>query len=185
VSDARVVSQEGGDVQVDAILALAPGKVYSTSGIEWQGTAVVKTDELQKLLHLPLNQPADAVQLATDLETATKLYRTRGYMLAKITSKPVLDDDKSTVHYDFVVSEGDQFKMGELDILGLDSQATAHLQAEWKLLPGAPYNGEYPKQFLDQTAQFLPRAVPWNVSYHEAVNETDKTVDVSLHFTAR
>jgi outer membrane protein assembly factor BamA len=185
LSDARVVNQQGGDVEVDAIIPVAPGKVYSTSGVGWKGNSVVKTEDLQALLHLPLGQPADAVQLVTDLENATKLYRKRGYMAAKITPRSLLDDDKSTVRYEFQVVEGDQFKMGDLDILGLDSQATAHLQAEWKLRPGDPYDGEYPQRFLDQTAQFLPRGVPWNASIHEAVNEDDKTVDVTLRFTAR
>jgi len=183
--DARVLSQQSGDVEVEAIVPVTPGKVYSTSGVEWKGNSVVKTEELQKLLHLPVGQPADAVELVNDLEKATMLYRTRGYMVARITSKPLLDDDKSTVHYDLYVVEGDQFRMGDLDIVGLDSQAKAHLQSEWKLQPGDPYNGEYPKQFLDQTTQLLPRGVPWKVSYHEAVNEGDKTVDVTLQFRAQ
>lgn len=183
--DARVIKQDGGDVEVDAIIPLAPGKVYSTSGVDWKGNSIVKSEDLQALLHLPQGKPADAVQLVTDLENATRLYRKLGYMVAKITPQPLLDDDKSTVRYEFLVAEGDQFKMGELDILGLDSQATAHLQAQWKLRPGEPYNGEYAKLFLDQTAQFLPRGVPWDASVHEAVNESDKTVDVSLRFTAR
>jgi len=183
--EARVVSQQNGDVEVDAIVPVTPEKVYSTSGVEWKGNSVVKSEELQKLMHLPVGQPADAVQLESDLEKANKLYRTRGYMVARITPKPLLDDEKSTVHYDLYVIEGDQFKMGELDIVGLDSQAKAHLEAEWKLQPGDPYNGEYPKQFLDQATQLLPRGVPWNVSYHEAVNESDKTVDITLRFRAQ
>jgi outer membrane translocation and assembly module TamA len=106
-------------------------------------------------------------------------------MTARITPKPLLDDDKSTVHYDLYVIEGDQFKMGELEFVGLDSQAKAHLQAAWKLGEGDPYDGEYPKQFLDETSRLLPRGVPWGISVHEAVNEKDKTVDVTLRFTPK
>ncbi|HUM07051.1 MAG TPA: POTRA domain-containing protein [Terriglobales bacterium] len=184
-ADARVASQSEGDVEVDAIFQVAPGKIYSTSAVDWKGNSVVKTDDLQTLLHLPLGKPADAVQLITDLENAIKLYRARGYMVARITPHPTLDDEKSAVHYELEVAEGDQFKMGDLEIVGLDSQAKAHLQAEWKLQEGDPYNGEYAKQFLDRTSQLLPRGVPWNISIHEAVNEKDKTVDVTLRFTAR
>ena len=184
-SSAKVVSQENQDIQVDAIIPTSRGNVYSTSGVDWSGNSALKTNDLQALLHLPAGKPADAVQLITDLENATKLYRARGYMEARITPKPLLDDEKSTVHYDLLVSEGDQFKMGELEIIGLDSQATAHLQAIWKLRAGDPYNGEYAKTFLDQTRQMLPREVPWSVAIHEAVNNQDKTVDVTLRFTAR
>ncbi len=184
-SEARVVEQSEDQVQVDAILPLTSGKVYSTSSVEWSGNAVLPAEDLQRLLHLPVGQPADAVRLAKDLEDVGKLYRTKGYMNAHITPKPLLDDDKSTVRYDLAVVEGAQFKMGELEIIGLDSQAKAHMEAAWKLREGQPYNGEYPKKFLDDTTRFLPSGVHWGVSIHEAVNEKDKTVDVTLRFTAR
>jgi len=184
-SEARVVKQNAGDVEVDAIISVAPGKVYSTSGVEWKGNSVVKTEDLQALLHLPIGKPADAVQLVTDLQNATALYRRHGYMVAKIAPTPIMDEETNSVHYEFSVAEGDQFKMGDLEIFGLDSQATAHLQGEWKLHPGDPYNGEYPQQFIDQNTRTLPRGVPWNVNFHEAINESDKTVDVTVRFTAR
>ena len=184
-AEARIVSQAAGEVEVDVILALTPGKTYLTSGVEWKSNSVLKTDDLQPLLHLPIGQPADAVQLVADLENAVKLYRSHGYMIARVMPKPALDDEKSTVRYELVVAEGPQFKMGELEIRGLDSQATARLQASWKIAPGDPYNGEYAKQFLDQTRQMLPRGVPWDVNIHEAVNESDNTVDLTLRFTTR
>jgi outer membrane protein assembly factor BamA len=184
-ADGRVRTRSGGEVEVDAILPVTPGKVYSTSGVEWKGNSVVKVEDLRNLIHLPVGQPADAVGLAKDLEKVTKLYHTRGYMTARVTPKPSMDDDQGTVHYDLNVVEGEQFQMGELEILGLDSQAKAQMQAAWKLREGEPYNGEYAKQFLDETSRLLPRGVPWGISVHEAVNEKDKTVDVTLRFTPR
>lgn len=183
--DARVVSQSGGEVEVDAILPVTPGQVYATSGVDWKGNSAVAVESLQGLIHLPPGKPADAVQLVSDLENVTKLYHSRGYMTARVTPKPLLDDKKSTVHYDLDVLEGDQFKMGELEIIGLDSQAKAQLETAWKLREGDPYNGEYPQQFVDETTRMLPRGVAWNVTIHEAVNEKDKTVDITVRFAAR
>jgi len=135
-SEARVVTQSDGEVQVDAILSLTPGKVYSTSGVDWKGNTVFPSEGLQRQIHLPTGQPADAVLLTSDLEKVAKLYHTKGYMAARITPRPLLDDEHSTVHYDLIVLEGDQFKMGEFEIIGLDSQAKARLQAAWKLSEG-------------------------------------------------
>jgi outer membrane protein assembly factor BamA len=184
-SDARVVKQSGGEVEVDAIFAVTPGKVYSTSDVVWKGNVAIPAEQLQALLHMPTGQPANAVRLATDLENVTKLYRGRGYMTARVTPKPLLDDDKSTVHYDLNVMEGDQFKMGELEIVGLDSQATTHMQAAWTLREGEPYNANYPQKFLDETTRLLPRGIGWEVSVHEAVDAKDKTVDVTIRFKQR
>jgi outer membrane protein insertion porin family len=184
-SQARVVTQSEGDVEVDAILPLTPGKVYSTSAVEWKGNTVFPAEDLQRFIHLPASQPADAVHLVGDLEKAAKFYHTKGYMTARITPKPLLDDDHSTVHYDLTVLEGDQFEMGDLEIIGLDSQTKARLQAAWKLAEGEPYNSEYPAKFLGETSRLVPAGVPWDIRIQEAVNEKDKTVDVTLRFTPK
>lgn len=173
------------DVEVDAIFPVTPGKVFSTAEVAWQDNAAVKTDELQGLIHMTVGQPADAIRLASDLENVQRIYRSRGYMAAQVTADPVIDDEKATVRYTLKVTEGEQYKMGELDIVGLDTQATAHLQEAWTLHEGDPYNGDYAKKFLEATNRFLPGGVAWDVAIHEAVNAKDKTVDVTLRFRTR
>jgi outer membrane protein assembly factor BamA len=177
--------QDPTEVQVDAIIPVTPGKVYATSDVVWKGSSAVKVDELQGLIHLPTGQPANAVRLMSDLESVHKLYRSRGYMAAQVTPAATIDDQKSTVHYDLNVVEGDQYKMGELEIVGLDTGATAHLQNAWTLREGEPYNADYAKKFLDATNRLLPAGVLWGASIHEGVNAKDKTVDVTIRFQAR
>ena len=184
-SQARVVSQSEDEVEVDAIQPVTPGKVYSTSAVEWKGNTVFAAGDLQRLINLPNGQPGDAVRLVSDLEAVAKLYHTKGYMAARITPQPVLDDEHSSVRYDLNVIEGDQFKMGEFAVAGLDSQARAHLQSAWKLREGDPYDSEYAKRFLNETSRFVPAGVPWEIGIHEAVNEKDKTVDVTIRFSSK
>jgi outer membrane protein assembly factor BamA len=193
-SDARVMPQEvpqpapaantqaPADVQVDAIVPVTPGQVYSTSSVDWKGNSAIATGEVAHLVHLPPGQPADAVRFLRDIENVVKLYRTRGYMTAQVNPGVQFDDQKSTVHYDLNIVEGDLYKMGELEILGLDTQAKARMQAAWMLHEGQPYNADYLKTFLKDTGQLLPRGVPWATSTHETLNAKDKTVDVEIRF---
>ena len=189
-SDARVVPQPSpaadaqgpAELQVDAIVPVNPGKIYSTSSVDWKGNAAIATAEVAPLLHLPPGQPADAVRLLRDLENVGKLYRSRGYMTVQIKPDAQLDDEKSTVHYDLNIVEGDLYKMGALEILGLDTQAKARMRAAWTLREGQPYNADYPKKFVDDTGQLLPRGVRWAVSIHESPDVKDKTVDVEIRF---
>ncbi|MGC1478208.1 MAG: POTRA domain-containing protein [Terriglobales bacterium] len=193
-SDARVLPQpspdanaEGpadlqSDLQVDAIVPVMPGKIYTASGVDWKGNSAIPTSDLTPLLHQPTGQPADAVRLLDDLKTATKLYRSRGYMMVQIKPDAQFDDDKSTVHYVLNVVEGDLYKMGELEILGLDTQATARMREAWALREGQPYNADYLKKYLHDSGQFLPRGVHWAMTMHETPEVKDKTVDVEIHF---
>jgi outer membrane protein assembly factor BamA len=193
-SDARVLPQpspeadaEGpadlhSDLHVDAIIPVTPGNIYTASGVDWKGNSAIPTSELAPLLHLPTGQPADVVRLVDDLKAATKLYRSRGYMMVQIKPDSQFDDDKSTVHYVLNIAEGDLYKMGELEIVGLDTQSTARMRAAWSLREGQPYNADYLKKYLTDTGQLLPRGVHWAVTIHETPEVKDKTVDVEIHF---
>ena len=185
VKQASPGAQDASEVQVDAIVPVTPGKVYTTSDVAWKGNSAVKLEELQGLIHMPVGEPANAVRLANDLESVRKLYRSRGYMTAQITPAPAMDDGKSTVHYDLNVSEGDPYKMGELEIVGLDTQAKSHLEEAWTLKEGDPYNADYAKKYLEATDRKLPAGVSWAITIHEAVNAKDKTVDVTIRFQAK
>lgn len=184
-SDARVATQSSSQVEVDAIFAVTPGKVYATSEVSWKGNAALPTEQLQPLLRMPAGQPANAVRLADDLEQVTRLYHARGYMNAHIRPAPLMDEAKNTVHYDLNVVEGDLFKMGELELRGLDSQSTARLRGAWTLREGEPYNADYPNKFVEDSTRLLPGGVHWGISIHESVNAADKSVDVAIHFTPR
>ena len=156
--------------------------MYSTSGVDWKGNSAIATAEVAPLIHMPAGQPADAVRLLRDLDSVDKLYRSRGYMTVQIKPDAQFDDEKSTVHYDLNVVEGDLYKMGELEIAGLDTQARARMLGAWTLREGQPYNADYPKKFLDDTGQLLPRGVRWDISVHESLDAKDKTVDVEIRF---
>ena len=187
-SDARVLSQapasdaqERAEIEVGAIIPVTPGKIYTTSGVAWKGNAALSTAEIAPLIHLPVGEPADAVRLLHDLENVSRLYRSRGYMTAQMKPDPQFDNDKNTVRYDLSIVEGDLYKMGELEILGLDTQTTAHVRAAWTLRQGQPYNADYPNKFRADTGKLLPRGVQWEVTIHESL-EKDKTVDIEIRF---
>jgi outer membrane protein assembly factor BamA len=180
---ARDPDEQGpAEIQVDAIMPVTPGKVYSASGVEWKGNSAISTSELAPLLHLQVGQPADAVRLLADIAGVNKLYRSRGYMVAQIKPEAQFDDEKSTVHYDVKIVEGDLYRMGEFEILGLDTQAKARMVDAWTLRQGQPYNADYLKKYLNDTGRLLPRGVQWATTVHETPDAKDKTVDVEIQF---
>lgn len=181
-TSARIVSQAEGEVEVDAIVPVTPSKQYSVSEVSWNGNSAVPNEETARLIHLAIGKPADAVRLSSDLESLIKLYRNRGYMTAKITPDAQMDDEKSTVHYVINVSEGDLYKMGELEILGVDTASKDRLLAAWTLREGQPYNAGYARKFIEDAPRLLPRELRYLTTIDEALDAKDKTVDVTIHF---
>jgi len=180
-SQAKIAHESPQETIVDIEFPVAPGRQYKLTQIEWSDNTVFPVEKLQPLIHLQTGQYANALQLASDLEAAQKLYGTRGYLAARIRSVPQMNDAQSTVSYQLQVHEGDVYHMGELEIQGLDARTTARLVEGWKIRGGDVYDASYPQQFLNDTNHVIPLA-PWKISIHNSLNEKDKTVDVTFRF---
>jgi outer membrane protein assembly factor BamA len=183
-AQAQIVD-DGPRTVVDVSFPITPGKQYKLTGMQWQGNVVFPADKLQELIHLKNNQPADAVQLNDDIEAIQKLYGTKGYLMARVNPTPAMDDTQATVAYALSVNEGDQFRMGELEVDGLDPDATKKLAAQWQLKKGDPYDKSYLPKFFSVTYRDVGLRRPYNVVPRENVNQQDKTVSVALHFVPK
>lgn len=179
---AKIVESDSQEMLVDATFFVDPGQQYKLTEIVLAGNRVLSAEILRKLIHAPLNSPADAMQVDEDAGAIKRLYGTRGFMNAKITPHAEIDDAKSTVHYVLSISEGDVYKMGELEIRGLDDRTTSRLQNEWTLRTGDTYDSSYAQRFLKQTYKEIG---DWRVRVDESLNQRDHTVDVTLRFESR
>jgi outer membrane protein assembly factor BamA len=181
-AEAKVVENGPKEILVDVTFPVDSGRQYKLTEIELRGYKTFSADALRALIHAQAGQPANAVQLDTDIEAMKKLYGTRGYMAAKIQANPELDDANSNVKYVLLIREGEVYSMGDLEIRGLDSRTTSRLQDAWRLHGGDPYDSGYPKQFLAQEYKEIGLMDDWNVSVRESLNPDEKTVDVTLRF---
>ena len=181
----KVAQQTEDDTMLDVALPLAQGPAYQLAGIEWSGNKEIATEQLQNLFHLSLNQPANAVQIDSALREVEQLYGSKGYVKAAVKPVPHFDDAKDTVTFDLQVHEGDLYKMGELEIRGVDSKTSSQMLERWAIHQGTPYDSAYAKRFIEEAWKLLPSRVDWNVSAHEAVDERDKVVDVSLIYSVQ
>ncbi len=181
----KVAEETPEETLVDVIFPITPGSQYKVSRIELSGYKdVFPVEKLRALIHLQPSQPANAMQTDQDVEALKKLYGARGYMGVKIRPVPEMNDGDSTVGYVFQFQEGSIYKMGDLEVRGLDSKATDRMVAAWRLLAGETYNSDYPGQFLDSISGQYP-ADQWKITVHETAEDQDKTVDISLHFDPR
>ena len=170
-------------VEVEVTLPVEAGRQYNLSEIAWSGNSALPKDKLTPLIHLAAGQPANAVQLKSDVESVQKLYKTRGYMTSVVQVVPRLNDADGTASYELEVQEGDLYRMGDIEIHGLDSHTTDRMRLAWALHEGDPYNASYPQRFLKETGGLVSPNIHWGISIHESVNQKEKTVDVELRFT--
>jgi outer membrane protein assembly factor BamA len=179
----KVVRQGGGDpgddsrnmTVVDVTLGVDPGTQYKLARIEWSGNQEFATEKLQGFIHAHPGAPANAVQLAADLEEVRNLYGSHGYLNATVTLEPQLDDAAATASYHLAVREDYVYHMGELEFRGIDNILTAKLRTHWKLRPGEVYDSSYLRQFLTEANKLLPTNFDWGIETHVTPNSHDKT----------
>jgi outer membrane protein assembly factor BamA len=176
----KVVQETAQEILVDVIFPVDPDQQFKVTEIQLSGNKAVPTEKIRALIHQQLNEPADAVQLASDAETVKQTYATRGYMAATVVVTPEMD--VSAVRYLIELHEGDIYRMGELEILGVDPHVAARLVEAWRLRSGDPYNSAYAKGFPDDETKPLLPSGGWKISLHESLNDKDKTVDVTVRF---
>lgn len=181
----RVLRQEGTATEVELVVAVEPGIVYKVDGVSWDGNQVVSAEKLGTMVHLKGGEPADAVRLQEALKTIQKSYGSKGYMACAVSPVATFDDAQGTVSYRFEIKEGDQYKMGELDLTGLDTNTTSRVRGAWSLREGEPYDSSYAARFLDEAVKVLPKDQTWTMDVRESVNASDKTVDVNLKFATK
>ena len=179
---AKVVQSEENEVEVDVTFPVDPGPQYKVTEIVISGNKNIPVDTLRKLIEVKLDQPADALELGRDVDTIRSLYGTHGYLDAKVEVAPKLDDSQHTVKYRLTISEGDVFKMGDLEILGVESRTKDRLQNNWTLLSGDAYNAGYTRRFVAQALQDVLKG-DWKSDVQETLDRKDRTVDVTLRFS--
>ncbi len=176
------VADDGAQTSVDVSFPVTPGLQYMLSGVQWTGNAILPNDQLQALIHLKLGEPANAVQLGKDLEQVQKLYGSKGYLLAQVNPTPAMDDAQSAVSYQLKVTEGDLYRMGKLEIEGIDAANAQKIVTQWQLKAGDPYDNGYMDRFFNATYRDIGLRGSWNVVHKQSINQQDKTVSVALHF---
>jgi outer membrane protein assembly factor BamA len=189
----KVVRQGGGDPDddsrnltvVDVTLGVDPGPQYKLLRIEWSGNREFPTEKLRGFIHAQAGAPANAVQLAADLEEVRNLYGSHGYLNATIKLEPQLDDAAATAIYHLAVREDYVYHMGELEFRGIDNILAAKLRTRWKLRPGEVYDSSYLRQFLTEANKLLPTNFDWGIETHVTPNSHDKSVDVEIHYTVK
>ena len=179
---AKVIQNDEDQTLVDVTFPVNPGPQYKLAQLILSGNKNLPVEDIRKLVQLKMDQPADAVQLARDIDGIKSLYGTHGYMDVSVHVAPELDDSQHTVKYRLSIIEGDVYKMGDLEILGVESRIKDRLQNNWTLLTGDTYNSGYTRRFVSQALKDVLTTGEWNTDIQETRNQKEKTVDVTLRF---
>ncbi|MGD0579235.1 MAG: POTRA domain-containing protein [Bryobacteraceae bacterium] len=105
-----------------------------------------------------------------------------GYLRATYHAAKQMDDEAKTVDIRIEIEPGAQYKMGRLDIDGLDIESEPVIRKMWVMKPGEPYRGGYPEMFLAQVKQRGMLDYLGSTKAETKVDYQQAVVDVRLTF---
>jgi outer membrane protein insertion porin family len=182
VAFGKIETAPAKDVEgVTVTIAVRPGPVYKLEHVSFAG-ADYSRSEWNNLSKLKTNQTAnfDDVRAAQDRIRTDQ--RRQGHLDATSQVKRDIDDGGHTVGIEFEIDPGPLYKLGKLDIVGLDIETEPVVRKMWGIAPGRPFNVEYPDHFLARVKEGGTFDNLKATRAETKVNAGNHTVDVTLYF---
>jgi outer membrane protein assembly factor BamA len=74
---------------------------------------------------------------------------TKNFIEAKLKAEAIFDESSKQVSYGIEISEGTQYRMGNLIITGLSEKDLSGIRKKWKIAEGEIYNASYINVFMN------------------------------------
>jgi outer membrane protein assembly factor BamA len=171
------------DVQgLKVTVTVDEGEVYSLGKVEIAGNPPLDPGGLLRTGDFKKGDIANFDRIGEGLERIRGALAHAGYLNANVTTIRAIDDAKRTVDVTVTVAAGQLYKMGKLEIQGLDLVAEAEMRKIWTLKEDGPFDPDYADYFLKRMRE---EGMFDNLGATKAEakrNEKDHTVDVTLTF---
>ena len=130
-------------------MPITPGPAFKWGGVAWNGNAVIPVAELNTLITLKPGEIADGNKITALWDAARSLYGQRGYLDTKLDPQTEFDEQAGRVAYTVTVTEGPQYRMGNLVLSGLSIDGERRIRAAWRIPPDSVFNEKTYEDFLD------------------------------------
>ena len=166
-------------------VSIDPGAAYTWGGITWTGNTALSPAELNALVPFKPGEPTDGTKIQALWITVADAYGHKGYLDAMATPTPQFDDQMHRVNYTVSVSEGPQYKMGNLVLSGLSLEGERRIRGAWTIAQDAVFDESFFNAFLDHGAKESFVGIPYDyerIDHFLDKNPSTGVVNVMLDF---
>jgi len=173
---------------VDIVIPVHQGAAYTWKGVSWQGNMALLSSTLDSMVTLKPADLADGTKIENMWREIELEYKRHGYLDMKLDADAQLDDAVHQVSYRVTLTEGAQYRMGEMVITGLSLDAEKRLRQMWQIAPGQVFDETYYDSHMTLFAKpnrdvFGDLPVHYNEFGHLLRPDTNRrVVDVLLDF---
>jgi outer membrane protein insertion porin family len=173
---------------VELSIPIHPGAAYSWKGVSWQGNLAQLSATLDGAVQVKPGDIADGMKIEAQWRKIESDYMRLGYLDLKLNAEPQIDDTSHQISYRVSISEGPQYRMGEMIVTGLSLDAEKRLRQAWQIAPGQIFDNGYYESHMKMLTKpnrdiFGELPVHYNeLGYLLRPDTSRHTVDVLLDF---
>jgi outer membrane protein insertion porin family len=162
-------------------IQVTPGPLYKLEHVSFVG-AEFSRSEWNNLSKLKTDQTVNFDDVKAAQERIRNNLRREGHLDASSKVARDVNDTEHTVGIEFQIDPGPLYKLGKLDIVGLDIETEPVIRKMWGMAPERPFNVEYPDHFLARVKESGVFDGLKSSRAETMVNASSHTVDVTLYF---
>lgn len=167
---------------IDVHVVVEDGPRFRLGGVSVRGPAANDAAHILQIASLPRDEFADGGEIEKAGTRIRDNLMSEGYLDATVSTGHTIDTARTLVNPWFDVSEGEIYKFGRLEILGLGLDGEAAIRKIWNVKPGDPYPGNYPDYFAKAVKSEGLFDNLGDVTATPNINRQTRVVDVTLRF---
>jgi outer membrane protein assembly factor BamA len=168
---------DGATVTIEVV----PGPAYQLQRVSFTG-ADYSRSEWKDLSKLKSDQTANFDDVKAAQERIRVGQRRTGHLDATSKVKRELNDTEHTVDIEFQIDPGPLYRLGKVNIVGLDLVSEPEIRKMWGIAPGRPFDVEYPDHFLARVKELGVFDNLKKTRAETKINKRTHSVDVTLYF---
>ena len=145
---AKLVGSSDCKSGVELTMPVEEGPLYFWDKAEWSGNRVMSVAALDTALGMKSGEPASGSKYDKALENVRRAYGRKGHLMATYREQLQFDDAARRVTTRIEVSEGPQFRMGNLVVKGFSEGEERYLRETWRLNSGDVFDQGYMEEYL-------------------------------------
>jgi outer membrane protein assembly factor BamA len=165
-------------------LPVAEGLQYRWNDPVWSGNQVYSSQELNAALKLKQGDVADSTKIEKSWVEIPGVYGKKGYLRVRLKLDRVFDDARRLITYQVALTEGPQYRMGQVTIAGLPEDDARMVKDAWGLKAGETFSTSYTSAFLNKVMREGLIKQPQGLKTGQELKRDDQrlTVDVVVKF---
>jgi outer membrane translocation and assembly module TamA len=164
-------------------IEIESGPQFRLGKIQFADFTVFTEEELRKEVQLATGEIFDVAKIRDALDSIRRLYLAKGYIDLTIEPQMEIDDEKHQIALVLKVSEEAQYRVGTVEILGVEEKMKKRLAA--LLEPGEIFDVSALTRFMKENVSLLPEGATAERDVYVRRDMQDRTVDITVDVRPR